>query len=173
MTGGTGVAEGTTSGAAVVAGAWPEAGVGLSPFGVCAARSSSVIWGSWPLPDGRSQEGRTKILIAIEPRSYREAIARVLGALRPSHEVTVAEPAEIGQELARLDPELAVCAVPNLFAPGERPAWVEFTPYEEPQARVCVGGQKREIPEVDLEDLISVIDEVQNALRLHQTVGGC
>lgn len=61
-------------------------------------------------------------MIAIEPRSYREAIARVMGELRPSHEVTVAEPAELGRQIERLEPELAICAVPNRFSPGERPA---------------------------------------------------
>lgn len=122
---------------------------------------------------GRSREARTKILIAIEPRSYREAIARVVGDLRPSHGVTVAEPAELGGELARVEPELAICAVPNRFLPGKLPAWVEFTPYEEPQARVCVGGQTRQISEVDLDDLIAVVDEVDEALGRGPSFGGC
>src|SRR4028119_2418322 len=122
---------------------------------------------------GRSREGRTKILIVIEPRSYREAIARVMGELRPSHEVTVAEPAELGRQIERLEPELAICAVPNRFSPGERPAWVEFTPYGEPQARVCVGGRTREIALVDLDDLIRVVDETDKALRVRRSFGGC
>jgi hypothetical protein len=38
---------------------------------------------------------------------------------------------------------------------------VEFRPYEHPPARVCLGGKRWELEEVELSDLLSVVDEAE------------
>ena len=90
--------------------------------------------------------------------------------MRPSHEVTTVESKDIGRELGRLDPDLVFAPWPNTLAPGGRPAWVEFTPYETPQAKICVVGRTTELAEVDFEDLLSILDEVA---QTHRASGGC
>ena len=117
-----------------------------------------------------AERALTKILIAIEPRSYREAIALAVGSVRPSHEVTMVEPEDISRELARLVPDLVFAPWPNTLALGGRAAWVEFTPYETPQAKICVVGRTTELAEVDFEDLLSILDEVAQTPRAS---GGC
>lgn len=80
------------------------------------------------------------------------------------------EPEYIGRELGRLDPDLVFAPWPNTLALGGRPAWVDFTPYEAPQAKICVVGRTTELAEVDFEDLLSVLDEVAET---HRASRGC
>jgi hypothetical protein len=109
--------------------------------------------------DSRSKEDRPVVLVAFEPRSYREAIGGVIRALRPRLKVRVVEPDELGAEVAHLDPELVLCSQPNTFTTSGRPSWLEFSPYDKPTAQICVGGQRSELEEeVELDDLLSLVD---------------
>ena len=102
-----------------------------------------------------------RVLMAIEPRSYREVIGEAIRGLRPHLEVTVVEPDVLEPEMARLEPELVICSRPNLAATNGRPAWIEFHPYAQPAARIFVGDRRFELEEVELEDLLSVVDEAE------------
>jgi hypothetical protein len=51
--------------------------------------------------------------VAIEPRAYRDAIGRVVGDLRPSLDVRVVQPEELGGEVERLAPQLVLCSGPE------------------------------------------------------------
>ncbi len=94
--------------------------------------------------------------------------------MRPSHEVTTVESEYIGRELEGLDPDLVFAPWPNTLAAGCRPVWVEFTPYETPQAKICVEGRTTELAEVDFEDLLSVLDEVAAVVaETPRTSGEC
>ena len=95
-----------------------------------------------------------RILMAIEPRSYREVIGEAIRGLRPHLEVVIVEP-------DALDPELVICSRPSIAAANGRPDWIEFRPYDQPAARVYVGGQQFELEEVELEDLLRVVDEAE------------
>ena len=95
-----------------------------------------------------------RILMAIEPRSYREVIGEAIRGLRPHLEVVIVEP-------DALDPELVICSRPSIAAANGRPAWIEFRPYDQPAARVYVGSQQFELEEVELEDLLRVVDEAE------------
>lgn len=102
-----------------------------------------------------------RIVMAIEPRAYREAIGEVFRELRPSFEVLIVESEALVEEVARLDPELVFCAQPDSLVPDGRSAWVEFRPYAEPAARVSLDGKYAELEEVELEDLLGVADETE------------
>lgn len=107
------------------------------------------------------------ILVAIEPRAYREVIGEAIGALRPQHAVTVVAPVSLGPALVRLSPEVVISGRPDGFAgegvaggvAGGALAWIEFRPYARPEAKISLKGQRRELEEVDLEDLLAVVDE--------------
>ena len=73
-------------------------------------------------------------------------------------------PASLGAAFEARDPDLVIAEGPNVFAPGVRPAWFDYRPYEDPVARACVGGRTREIADVGIEDLIAVADEVRALL---------
>ena len=116
------------------------------------------------------------VLIAIEPRSYRQVIGRAIQALRPHIEVVVLEPSTLGAGVTRLDPDLVFADRPDTFGPGggptRRSAWVEFRPYEEPPARVCLAGRTWELEEVELSDLLSIVDEAEELSRTTREPGG-
>ena len=99
-----------------------------------------------------------QVLVAIEPRSYREAIGCAIMGLRPDIVVSVVEPEMLLAETARLEPQVVIHSRP-----------------EEPLAGVvtCIGlpedpilpatlykrGDRSEVPDFDLEKLIAVLDE--------------
>ena len=113
------------------------------------------------------------VLIAIEPRSYRQVIGRTMEALRPHIEVVVLDPDTLEAGVARLDPDLVFANRPDNSAPTERPAWVEFRPYEEPPARVRLAGRTWELGEVELSDLLSIVDEAEGLSRTTGELGNC
>ncbi|HEX2729153.1 MAG TPA: hypothetical protein VHM16_05315 [Rubrobacteraceae bacterium] len=105
-----------------------------------------------------------KVLIAIEPRSYREVIGLAIEELRPNLRVEVVEPGTLQSEVSRLRPDLVLCGgsdtVSRSAGTGAK-AWFEFQPYAETQATVCLGGEISKIEDVDLDDILSVIDAVE------------
>jgi|SRR5215210_3312191 len=102
-----------------------------------------------------------RVLISIEPRSYREAIGESLRSLRPHLKVAVVEPEDLWGEIVRFKPALVVADQPDTLPTAGRRDWVEFRPYEKPPVRICLGGRLRELMEVDLPDLLSVVDEAE------------
>ena len=113
------------------------------------------------------------VLVAIEPRSYRQVIGKAIRSLRPHVEVIVLEPDTLGAGIRRLDPELVFANRPDTFAPTGRSAWVEFHPYEQPPARICLAGRRRELETVELDDLLSLVDEAEELSRTRRDLGDC
>lgn len=111
-----------------------------------------------------------KVLIAIEPRSYREAIGEALRGLRPHLEVAVAEPEDLPEEVRRFEPALIMADRAETTLTAGKLGWVEFRPYEEPPAKICLGGRLRDLNEVDLPDLLSVIDEAEELAQTSRDV---
>ena len=113
------------------------------------------------------------VFIAIEPRSYREAIGQALQASRPHVEVTVVDPEHSWVTAARLDPDLVFADRPDLLPLMGRAAWVEFRPYEDPPARICSAGRRWEMKEVRLDDLLSLVDKTGELARTTRELGNC
>ncbi len=114
-----------------------------------------------------------RVIVAIEPRAYREVIGETIRALRPHVEVTILEPGTLRAGVRRLDPQLVFAEYPDALAPEGRAAWVEFRPYEEPPARVCLGGRRWELEEVGLDELLSLVDETEELSRTTRELGRC
>lgn len=111
------------------------------------------------------------VIVAIEPRSYRQAMGQAIQALRPHIEVVVLDPDTLEAGVARLEPHIVFANRPDAPAPTGRPAWVEFRPYEEPPARVHLAGRRRELAEVELSDLLSLVDEAEELARTTRDPG--
>jgi hypothetical protein len=118
-----------------------------------------------------------KLVVAIEPRSYRQVIGEVIRSIRPRVEVTILEPGTLGAGVRRLAPELVFADRPDTFGPEggptRRSAWVEFHPYEHPPARVCLAGRTWEAEEVELSDLLSIVDRTEELARTTRELGYC
>lgn len=103
-----------------------------------------------------------KVLIAIEPRSYREVIGLTIEELRPHLRVEVVEPGTLQSEVSRLRPDLVFCGGSDTVSRSTgAKAWVEFRPYAATQATVCLSGELYAFEDVDLDDILSVVDTTE------------
>ena len=110
-----------------------------------------------------------RVLIAMEEdhQLYRDVLAGSLKAMRPPLEVATAAPGDFEERLESFEPHVIICGGQN-FARSEEPlAWIDlpFDPFDptmplQRPAQFWVEGRYREIPNPDLQDLLSVIDEV-------------
>jgi CheY-like chemotaxis protein len=117
--------------------------------------------------------GRMVVLVAIEPRSYRQVIGQTIQALRPHVEVVVLDPDTLGRGSPRWSPISSSRTGPTPSRPGRARTWVEFRPYEEPPARVCLAGRRWELEEVELSDLLSIVDRTEELSRTTRDPGNC
>ena len=108
---------------------------------------------------GELQPRKALILLANEPRAYRESIALVLGQLRPNVEVITAEPEELEERVLRLAPEMVVFSEAPGLVRERVPVWVELYPEYGRRSVVGVGEERSTIEEIQLSHLLSVIDE--------------
>jgi hypothetical protein len=109
-------------------------------------------------PDDEEDEGPL-VLLAIEPRSYAEAIGGVIAELRPEVDVVVVSPEELLSEMERRTPTLVLCGEDRPDGCAEAVRWAEFRPYEEPEV-VRVDGRDERFPGLGLEDLLGLVDRL-------------
>jgi hypothetical protein len=72
------------------------------------------------------RNGRLHIIVANEPRAYREALAGVLAARSPDDQVTIAEPSEIDPVLRRRLGALVICTEVPPVVSELAGAWVQL-----------------------------------------------
>ena len=107
-----------------------------------------------------------KVILANEPRAYREVISAVLKELRPDMEVFTIEPKDLDREFVRLVPHLVVCnRLTGLVGRGA-PGWIELYPDGASHAVVSLAGDRTTYTYMDLETLISILDGI--AAELYQ-----
>lgn len=100
-----------------------------------------------------------RILIANNPRSYRQAHAEVLRAMRPDAEVILAEPEELDGEIVRLAPHLVLCSELTEGVRTAPLAWMLLYPGGADLAVASVACAQRTIHGVQFEDVLNVVDE--------------
>lgn len=106
------------------------------------------------------------ILIAIEPRSYGQVVGKTIERLRPHLEVVVADPEDLVPEAERLRPELLFSHLPGTEMPADRVgAWVELSVEPGRPSKACVDGRIKELTNADLNELLSIVDEVEGFLE--------
>ena len=103
----------------------------------------------------------TCIIVANEPRAYREALAAALHGLRPHIEVICIEPDDLVGTVCQYSPRLVLCS--QLTEALERcsNAWILLYPDRENRAVISVAGRRAVVPNVEFSQLLSVIDELE------------
>ena len=99
-----------------------------------------------------------QVLVAMEPRSYREVIGCAITGLRPDIAVSVVEPEMLLAETARLEPEVVIHSRPDEPLAGVV-TWIGLPEDPALPATLYRGGHSSEIPDFDLEKLLKVLDE--------------
>ena len=105
--------------------------------------------------------GRPRLLMANEPRAYREGIAAVIGQLRPEVEVWTVEPAALNGSISRFSPDMVVCSKATDALKGRVRVWVELYPEHAAHSVASIGGRTTEYAEIQLPDLLSIVDRAE------------
>ena len=107
---------------------------------------------------GEDAAPRSRVLLANEPRSYREAIAHVLRTLRPGLEVDETDQASLDRELSRGVPGLVICSRATPAVRGNAPAWVDLYTDEGQLSSVAIGRERSTVPGMELGDILKIVD---------------
>lgn len=99
------------------------------------------------------------LLVANEPRSYREAISQVLRQVRPEIEVVSLEPQELETAIRRRKPDMVVCGGATPAVRRQARVWVELYPEGVAHSRVGVDDQVTEVEHMQLADLLNIVDQ--------------
>jgi hypothetical protein len=102
------------------------------------------------------------VLLANEPRAYRESIAQVFRQLRPNVEVVIAEPDELEDRVLSLAPQMAIFSEATGLVRELVPIWVELYPGYGPRSVIGVGEERSTIEEIQLSDLLSALDRAEH-----------
>jgi hypothetical protein len=104
--------------------------------------------------------GKTRVLVANEPRAYREVTAEALRRLRPDVEFVLADPADLEAEVSRLLPDVVFC---NRATPAVRsgvPVWLELYPDGEATSVLGRGERISKFGDIQLPDLVEIVDRM-------------
>jgi hypothetical protein len=104
------------------------------------------------------QPRKVLILLANEPRAYRESIAAVFRQLRPNVEVITAEPEELEARILGLAPNMIICSEATSVVRERVPVWVELYPDYGSSSVVGIEGRRTTFEEIQLSDLLSIVD---------------
>src|SRR5829696_2540878 len=74
------------------------------------------------------RRGRPRVLMANEPRAYREGIAAVISQLRPAVEVETVEPDALDESIKRYVPDMVICSKATDARKGGIRVWGELYP---------------------------------------------
>ena len=102
----------------------------------------------------------TCIVVANEPRAYREVLTGALQELRPHIEVISLEPGDLEGKVCEYSPRLVLCS--RLTEAVERcsDAWILLYPNRENRAVISVAGRRTVVTDVEFSHLLAVIDEL-------------
>jgi hypothetical protein len=108
-----------------------------------------------------------RVIVAHSLRSYRQAISAALEGLRPNLHFFTVEPEDLDEEFRRLAPHFVICSRVTDLVEREALGWIELYPEHASESVVSLCGQRSAYPEMDLEALLSILDEAE---RLCETV---
>jgi len=103
---------------------------------------------------------RCCIVVAVEPRAYRELLVAALGVARPRLTVVSTEPAQLHGLLAHQPPSLVLAGEPADSTPRPLPPWVSLSPAAPATAVVTLSTQRLMVAELTFDRLLAIIDHV-------------
>ena len=114
----------------------------------------------------------TRVLVAIDPRLYRDVIAHAVGGRRPDAEVRTVEPEDLDGEARRLAPDLIVCNRATAAVRELSRSWVEIEVRLGPgslNANVKVDGRPAtKVEQAEIEHVVAALDETERTLLLRR-----
>lgn len=104
---------------------------------------------------------KVRVLMANEPRAYRQVIAETLRSLRPNVEFTVVEPDVLEETVSLVRPHMVICNQAPAAVRERVPIWVELYTGHGARSVVNVRGDSSVIEDMQLSDLLSLVDRTE------------
>ncbi|HEY7032520.1 MAG TPA: hypothetical protein VH482_14360 [Thermomicrobiales bacterium] len=100
-----------------------------------------------------------RVLVANEPRAYRDTLASLVRAHRPTVDVIVAEPTGIDDALVAHDPHLVFCSRVTELLLTKAPAWIVLYPNGAGLVVASIAGHQHTATDLDTTHLLALVDE--------------
>lgn len=107
------------------------------------------------------------ILIANDPRAYRDTIAVALRLLRPHLDLQVADPETLDEMIILHAPQVAICSYLTTIVETRVPTWIVLYPDGALVALQCLNGARTTVSELDLNGIVNIIDETTQLAGAH------
>lgn len=104
-----------------------------------------------------------RVLLANEPRAYRDTLAVALRFLRPTDTVIVADPESLDRTVLEHCPEVVVCSELTSLVEARVPTWVVLYPDGGETALRHLGGERAWMQPVDLAGIASLCEQTGQA----------
>src|SRR5215218_2734589 len=107
-----------------------------------------------------------RVLVAIEPKMYREVLALHISQQRPQSEVVLVSPENLEATAERTRPHLTIAnEVPPMLK--EMGFWVEVSTDGRLEAHISADGYSTTLHDVSLEHLVAVVDKAEEELAYY------
>jgi hypothetical protein len=116
---------------------------------------------AWPT---RERHPIVRVLVALAPRSYREAVALYIHKHRPQAEVSTISPEGVDAEVRRSSPHLVVYNEVSEAVREVAIAWARILFEDSLDAEVNIDGRGRRVEDVGMDDLLEVFDQTEALL---------
>ena len=103
------------------------------------------------------------MLVANDPRCYREVMAAILQEMRPKLEVVLGDPDDLVASVKRTVPDLLLCSRPDTVVETV-PSWAILYPDGHGSAVVNIAGDSFVLESADFEDVLDLADRAELAL---------
>jgi hypothetical protein len=99
------------------------------------------------------------VLLANEPRAYRDTLAVALRLLRPTDTIIVAEPDTLDRTVLRHRPHVVVCSELTSLVESQVPTWVVLYPDGSETALRHLQGERAYMDPVDLAGIAQLCEQ--------------
>jgi hypothetical protein len=106
-----------------------------------------------------------RIMVANEPRAYREVIAEAIRQLRTDLEVITVEPIELDGAIADLAPDLVVCSQLSEAIETGSFAWILLYPDGQTTAIISIQGHQSTPASIEFTGLLAAVDQAETLKR--------
>src|SRR2546423_877105 len=113
---------------------------------------------STPVGTGAQGMGALPIVVANEPRAYRQVIAAAFRQLRPHLRVIMVEPEELDSYVGREGALLVVCSRASEAVQARAGAWILLYPDGKNRATISIADQQVAVAGIQFADLLGVLD---------------
>jgi hypothetical protein len=105
-----------------------------------------------------------QILIAVEHRSHREALAEMLRAMRPEVEIHETDPTYLDRFVIEHEPQLVISSRASEFVETRVFGWAVLYPDGQNYAVLGQAGQRSNYDNIRVEHLLALIDDALSHL---------